>query len=116
MYRRLPPELWFEIFRWAITSDTVYDLIAHSYIPFKPADYSGSQACDAIIATKRSLVLVCREWNQWATGFLYEDLVIPYSASSLKVVLDRDKLGALVGPCVIQATHHLKYAPSRFAV
>jgi len=112
MHCRLPPEIWVEILRWATTSDTVFD--AHSYMPFQSADHFGS--LDSILATKRSLVLVCREWNQWATRFLYEDLVMRHSASSLKVALDRDRLGALVSSCVLHETHHLKYAPSRFAV
>ena len=114
MHSQLPPEIWVEILRWATTADTVYDLITHSYRPFQSADHSGS--FNSIIATKRSLVLVCREWNQWATRFLYEDLAIPHSAPSLKVVLDQGRLGALVGSCVLRATHHLKYAPSRSAV
>lgn len=88
-HRLLPSEIWLGILRWATTSDKELNLITATYAPFQPTP---NDAFDPIITVKRTIVLVCREWNQLASEFLYENLVIYEDALALKDALDRDRV------------------------
>lgn len=84
-YTVLPAETWLEIFKWATTSNQGHNYIEAHYMPFQSIP---NHLPDACLPTKRSIVLVCREWNRLATEFLYKDLVLsPASAPSMNILL-----------------------------
>ncbi|KAK7058582.1 hypothetical protein VNI00_002218 [Paramarasmius palmivorus] len=83
----LPNELWIEIFEWATICPTL-SVFATSYEPFCN---SQSPEADKVLRTKRTLALVCREWYALSQEFLYSDVRIGRSQSSLKSVLSRQE-------------------------
>ncbi|PCH36018.1 hypothetical protein WOLCODRAFT_140177 [Wolfiporia cocos MD-104 SS10] len=74
----LPPELWIEIFRYATYVPRVRGLSpGDPFEPQRPSNYAwGVNTPVSSLATKRSLVLVCRAWRRLATELLYEHVVI----------------------------------------
>lgn len=74
----LPPELWLEIFRYATYVPRVHGLSPG--VPFerqRPSNFAwGVNTPVSSLATKRSLVVVCRAWRMLATELLYEHVVI----------------------------------------
>ncbi|RDB29483.1 hypothetical protein Hypma_015939 [Hypsizygus marmoreus] len=83
----LPPEIWLQIFRWATTSDRERELITATYTPFQPP---ATDAFDPLIAVKRTLALVCRQWKRLSIEFLYEDLRISRGTHVLKDILGQE--------------------------
>jgi hypothetical protein len=84
--QHLPAELWFQVFRRAI-SPLPFDCTE----PFQKvtirADYD--------LATKRALALVCKHWKNLSAPLLYEAIVIRHGMGSLKHSLE-DGLGKWV--------------------
>lgn len=74
----LPPELWLEIFRCATYVPRVRGLSpGDPFEPQRPCNYAwGVNTPVSSLATKRSLVLVCRAWYNVATELLYEHVLI----------------------------------------
>ncbi|KAK7693755.1 hypothetical protein QCA50_003327 [Cerrena zonata] len=77
----LPAELWFKIFRFATLSPSIETLYETTHYPFP--EMPGPRGCDFGIraepsfAAKGYLSLVCKNWNNMAKDYLYEDLIIP---------------------------------------
>ncbi len=70
----LPPEIWLRIHRWATFVPNAFDKDVPD--PFSyPPPLSQDEIQDEMrrsLKTKRSLVLVCKLWNELYTRFLYE--------------------------------------------
>ncbi|KAG6919047.1 hypothetical protein DXG01_009757 [Tephrocybe rancida] len=75
-YQSLPLEIWLLILEKAIASDRDVDFITASYTPFRPAP---DDSLDSAITVRANLALVCREWKDLTTRFLYEDVRITQS-------------------------------------
>ncbi|KZT09623.1 uncharacterized protein LAESUDRAFT_722588 [Laetiporus sulphureus 93-53] len=69
----LPVELWLYIFRLSTTSPLTHSLRATTYGPFETIPLVAQDDPEAT-KTKSALVLVCKQWQAWATDLLYEDL------------------------------------------
>ncbi len=73
-----PPEVWLRIHRWATFVPNAFDKDVPD--PFSyPAPLSQDEIQDQMrrsLKTKRSLVLVCKLWNELSTRFLYEAVYI----------------------------------------
>lgn len=83
----MPPELWLEVFRWATASEASNALFSTDYAPFQVLPLT-KYAADPSLKVKRTLVLVCRQWKELAVEFLYEDVKIRNSVTSLIGVLE----------------------------
>ncbi len=74
----LPPEVWLRIHRWATFVPNAFDKDVPD--PFSyPPPLSQDEIQDQMrrsLKTKRSLVLVCKLWNELSTRFLYEAVYV----------------------------------------
>lgn len=86
MINLLPPEIWLSILRWATISDKGYSYFTALYGPFQPTTGDAHDR-DTVLAVKRTLALVCREWKRLTAEFLYEDLKIARGTPTLKHLL-----------------------------
>lgn len=77
----LPVELWLAIFCWATISSSTPHLFATAYHPFQPDTLDGVDR--EVIAVKRTLVRVCKQWRRVATDLLLEDVVIHQDINQL---------------------------------
>ncbi|KAJ7045159.1 hypothetical protein C8F04DRAFT_1067923 [Mycena alexandri] len=68
----LPPELWLEIF--VHLDERSYSGL---YTPFQPLAGAGD-----VRSAYSAVVLVCRNWRDWATSFLYRNVKAPDSDST----------------------------------
>ncbi|KAJ7757532.1 hypothetical protein B0H16DRAFT_666522 [Mycena metata] len=73
-HEALPSELWLEIF--AHLNERSYTT---SYTPFQPLPGVGSEG--DVKSAYTTVVLVCRNWHDWAISSLYRNLKIPDSHS-----------------------------------
>ncbi|KAI0053469.1 hypothetical protein FA95DRAFT_1552524 [Auriscalpium vulgare] len=67
---RLPPELWFLIFRHA--TDALWST-SHVYRPFQ-ARFASGDVCDAALHVKHAIVRVCKQWRALGADVFYEDI------------------------------------------
>ena len=96
----LPIELWLQIFRWATLDPWTHALYATEYKPFETTDANIANTVGS--ATKRALVLVCKQWRRWSLPLLYEDILIPGAHPSFEAVLrEGEDLhdGTVIPPC-----------------
>ncbi|TFY57687.1 hypothetical protein EVG20_g8438, partial [Dentipellis fragilis] len=89
--RHTPPEIWLLIFEHATfvpyaLNTNVDDPFASPGAPIDPESQT-QQKLQAALATKRSLVLVCKRWHDLATPILYE-AVAAQSDHSLQCLRD----------------------------
>ncbi|KAJ7032007.1 hypothetical protein C8F04DRAFT_1108893 [Mycena alexandri] len=70
-HETLPPELWLEIFEHL--DERSYTGI---YAPFQPPAGAGD-----VMSAYPAVVLVCRNWHDWAISFLYRNVKFPDSDS-----------------------------------
>ncbi|TDL22970.1 hypothetical protein BD410DRAFT_184214 [Rickenella mellea] len=84
----LPPELWYHVIYWAtFTAIRQCDMEPKAFGQL--CDQDNSLATRALaLSTKRSLVLVCSQWNALATEFLHEDVLVRHGSKALADVLD----------------------------
>lgn len=68
----LPVELWSIILLLATRSSSLNGLTTVSKIHFQATSWDSPHRAIAAKRTRRSVVLVCRQWNQIATRYLYE--------------------------------------------
>lgn len=74
----LPDEIWICIFRWATLVDGMFDIEQDPFIyPGLPSQDEIQKKILASYSTKRRMCMVCRTWDNLATPFLYECVVIP---------------------------------------
>ena len=108
----LPTELWLAIFRWATLDPWTHALFTSEYHPFDAVSLNVGTVETRY--TKRALVLVCKQWRQWTTSLLYEDIVIPFAHRSLGQVLrfGQDwEDGTSIPPCAnLVRRAHLPYS------
>ncbi|KAJ7726368.1 hypothetical protein B0H16DRAFT_267931 [Mycena metata] len=71
-HETLPAELWLEIFEHL--EERSYSAL---YTPFQPSDTARD-----VKSAYSAVVLVCRNWHNWATSFLYRNVKLPDSVSS----------------------------------
>ncbi|KAK7438392.1 hypothetical protein VKT23_018006 [Stygiomarasmius scandens] len=75
----VPPELWITILRFATEIPEVLD-VTQSLFRFPGETKNGivklKKSYKSALTTKRRLLLVCKDWKDLATPFLYEHLVL----------------------------------------
>lgn len=100
----LPTELWLQIFRWATLSHSTAALHTIKYRPFESVDFHGF---DEATSTKLALVLVCKQWQQWATSLLYEDVFLPRERNPLNHMLryGEDDDSTSIPPTMVHRVH-----------
>lgn len=92
---RLPPEIWLEVFRWAVTHASIEKFYTAKYLPFQTSH--NYQVLDESLKVKAVVVRVCRQWRMLAEDMLYEDLRIRHGEQTLANVLESyEKLGRWV--------------------
>ncbi|KAI6112698.1 hypothetical protein F5141DRAFT_1003303, partial [Pisolithus sp. B1] len=75
---RIPPEVWEHIFE--LTTHVPYTLVPEVYGRFECIRDQHSALQPALV-TKRSLVLVCKQWQHMAMCYLYRTMSIPHQVS-----------------------------------
>ncbi|TFK77485.1 hypothetical protein BDN72DRAFT_46188 [Pluteus cervinus] len=78
-HKRLPPELWIEIFHW-VAFDHALNSSGH---PFQRTLCDTRQSRQL----RATLSVVCREWHHLASDVLYKDLVVNHGSPALLRVL-----------------------------
>lgn len=88
MSSQLPPEIWIEIFRWAVYDSYTDSFFATEYVSFHWDTLVGSYVLDESLEVKWALVRVCRQWKSMAMDMLYEDVRIRHGEQALAEALD----------------------------
>jgi hypothetical protein len=107
---RLPPELWIQIFRWATAPAEVEPKDVSTFMPFQSVKWNVPLRHQ--LSTKRTLVLVCRQWRHLGIKFLYEVIVLRHHVQALEQALRRGygkwvRVAELVCACHNKHRNHL---------
>lgn len=87
-HRLLPPEIWLEIFDWAMYNPNFP--IGES-TPFQQIS-RGPRLPDPNLQVRATLSLVCRTWRVWAAQSLYRDILVGHDTNVLHKVLSAGEI------------------------